>query len=65
MPLDGVSFSQDWIDYNGIAFSIEVTRIGSHSFFVMERLAVKKSCHRLYSVFLLFHNYIPFLKSQL
>lgn len=36
------SHSLDWIDFNGIAFSIEVTRMGSHSFFVMERLAVKK-----------------------
>ena len=27
-PLEGVSHFQDWIDYNGVAFSDKVTRMG-------------------------------------
>ena len=33
VPLDGAHF-HDWIDYNGVAFSI-VTRMGSHIFWFL------------------------------
>ena len=29
MPLNGVAFGHDWIDYNGVAFSTELLEWGS------------------------------------